>query len=155
LGEFGAAALFGSASSLRHHANVTFANLKSKFVDQSFTDPTVAGDPALDSTRRATLRYQFDFNRRALGLSGGVEYIHERGESSFVTGPDFEDKLPINRNDTGFFVEARPVFGQRTFVTAGLRVERISRDALAGDGTSFGRPTDLAADVVWSVNPKV
>ncbi len=140
-GEFGASALFGSASRLRHHANVTFANLKSEFVDQSFTDPTVAGDPTFDRTRRATLRYQFDSNRRALGLSGGVEFTHERAENSFVTGPDFADKLPISRNDTGFFVEARPVLGQRAFVTAGLRVERISRDALAGDGSPFGRPT--------------
>jgi len=155
LGEFGASAQFGSASSLRHHANVTFAHLNGKFVDGSFTDPTVLGDPTFDRTRRATLRYQFDSNRRALGLSGGVEYTHERAENSFVTGPDFEDKLPINRNDTGFFVEARPVLGQRAFVTGGLRVERISRDALAGDGSPFGRPTDLDADVVWSVNPKI
>lgn len=155
LGEFGAAALFGSASTIRHHANVTFANLKNEFVDESFANPGTTGDPSIDRTRRATLRYQFDLNRRALGLSGGVEYTHERAENSFVTGPNFDDKLPINRNDTGFFVEARPMLGERAFVTAGLRVERISRDALAADGSSFGRPTDLPADVVWSVNPKV
>lgn len=155
LGEVGAAALFGSASGLRHHANVTFANLKSEFVDESFTNPGVAGDPTVDRTRRETVRYQLDFNRHAIGLSGGVEYVHERAENSFVTSQDFDDKLPINRNDTGFFVEARPLVGDRAFVTGGLRVERISRDALAGDGSSFGRPTDLPADVVWSVNPKI
>ena len=155
LGEFGAAALFGSASTLRHHANATFANLHSSFVDASFSDPTVAGDPTFDRTRRTTLRYQIDSSRHALGLSGGVEFTHERAENSFVTGPDFSDKLPINRNDTGFFLEARPALGERAFVTAGLRVERISRDALEGDGFAFGRPTDLDADVVWSVNPKV
>ena len=83
LGEFGASALFGSASSLRHHANVTFANLKSKFVDQSFTDPTVAGDPALDqhAARDAPVPVRFQPPRaRAVGRRG----VHPRARRELV-----------------------------------------------------------------------
>src|SRR6187401_3640686 len=90
-----------------------------------------------------------------MGISGGAEFIKERADNTYVTGPDFNEKLPINRDITGLFVEARPALGNRTFITAGLRTERIARQALEGDGSSFGRPTDLEADVVWSVNPKV
>jgi outer membrane receptor protein involved in Fe transport len=60
--------------------------------------------------------------------------------------------VAITRGDTGLFVEVRPALGERAFLTAGVRGERIARDSLVGDG--FGRPP-FDEDVVWSTNPKI
>lgn len=151
--EVGVAATFGDAAAFRHRANFTLADLKSRFVSPSFTNPTVAGDPTFDRSRRLTARYQLDLDRSRAGISTGLEFIRERAENSFVTAADFETQVPINRGVTGLFVEARPSIGDKAFITAGLRAERISRDAVEGDG--FSRPLVLEEDVVWSVNPKV
>ena len=151
--QVGAAATFGDAAVFRHRASFTWADLKSRFVSPSFFDPTVANDPTFDRTRRVTARYQLDLDRSRTGISAGVEFMHERSDNSFVTSTDFDTKLPIDRGVTGLFVEARPSIHEHAFITAGLRVERISRDALESDG--FSRPPVLDADVVWSVNPKV
>ena len=122
-----------TARSLRHHANVTFANLKGEFVDRSFTDPTVTGDPARShAARDGPVPGRF---RPSCARPVGRRGVHPRARRQHVRHrSDFEDKLPINRNVTGFFVEARPDLGERAFVTGGLRVERIARDALEGDG---------------------
>src|SRR5262249_21924508 len=60
--------------------------------------------------------------------------------------------VPIKRFVSGWFAEARPSIGQRGFLTAGLRLERIEREALEGNPGS--RPA-FDDDVVWSLNPKV
>lgn len=119
--------------------------------DSRFT--SAFGDSS-SGTRRATGRVQSDVAAGpAIGLSGGVEVLSEQGRSSFIAA-DGRDELPIERSVVGTFGEARYERGP-VFVVAGLRVERIHRDAVTGDSRAFvGRPT-LAAQTVVSANPKV
>jgi outer membrane receptor protein involved in Fe transport len=53
------------------------------------------------------------------------------------------------------FGEARWSHRARLFVTAGLRVERITRQALAGNATAFSPRPDFDDDTVVSANPKI
>ncbi len=55
----------------------------------------------------------------------------------------------------GLFGEARWNPGDRLTVTAGLRGERINRDALPGDPNPYAPRPDFPADTVTSINPKV
>jgi outer membrane receptor protein involved in Fe transport len=55
----------------------------------------------------------------------------------------------------GFFGEARWTRGARLFVSAGLRVERITRRALDGDADAFTPRPPFDDDTVVSANPKV
>jgi outer membrane cobalamin receptor len=140
--EFGASALFGGTSALRHHLQFTFANLKSNFL----------GDfPSTDRTRRTTGRYQIDLDHRGVGISAGWEGVGEQADNTFVTDAA-STEVPIHRFISGLFVEARPDFGSRVLVTTGVRLEYIRRSALASNG--FSRPT-FEDDVVWSTNPKL
>ncbi len=128
---------------LHHDVQFTWANFHSKFASP-FGDSD-------DKTRRTTVRYQADFERQAIGVSAGAELLFERADNTFITDAA-GSPVPITRGDTGFFVEARPALGDRTFLTAGLRVERLARRALVGD--AFGRPP-FDEDIVWSANPKI
>lgn len=141
--EVGASAGFGGAG-LHHDAQFTWASLRS-----NFTSPFGTSD---DRTRRTTGRYQLDVERRPVGISAGAELLDERADNTFIEGTVAGVPVPISRSDTGFFVEARPALGDRVFLNAGLRVERINRHALEAD--SFGRPP-FSDDTVWSTNPKV
>lgn len=138
----GTAASFSGAG-LHHDVQFNWATFHSKF-----TSPFGDSD---DRTRRETVRYQADYERSRVGVSAGVELLFERADNTFITDAS-GSPVPITRGDAGFFVEARPALGDRTFLTAGLRTERIARRALAGD--AFGRPP-FDEDVVWSTNPKV
>jgi outer membrane cobalamin receptor len=141
--EVGVSAAFGSARTLRHEAQFTWADLKSHF-ESGF-------GPSDDRSRRVTGRYQADIEREHLGLTAGVEALHEQDDNTFITGATFQP-VPIERSVTGLFVEARPAMGDRAFLTTGVRLERIARRALEGDG--FSRPA-FGDDVVWSANPKL
>ncbi len=134
---------FGTGG-FRNDVQFTWASLLGKF-----QSPFGASN---DETHRATGRYQFNMDRRAIGVSAGLELLHEQADNTFIEGEISGVPVPITRSDTGFFVEARPTVGDHVFVTAGLRVERISRHALESD--TFGRPP-FNDDVVWSTNPKV
>jgi outer membrane cobalamin receptor len=153
--EVGVSGTFASGASLQHRAQFTWADLKSHFVSPPFgcnpTDCPLPPDTADDETGRISGRYQFDLERRSIGVSGGFELLRERVDNTFITGEEFQP-VPIKRFVSGWFAEARPSIGQRGFLTAGLRVERIEREALEGNPGS--RPT-FDNDVVWSVNPKV
>jgi outer membrane cobalamin receptor len=138
----GTAASFNGLG-LHHDVQFNWANFHSRFASP-FGDSD-------DRTRRATARYQADLERHAIGVSAGVELLFERADNTFITDAA-GSAVPITRGDTGLFVEARPALGDRTFLTAGLRAERIARRALVGD--AFGRPP-FDEDVVWSVNPKI
>jgi outer membrane receptor protein involved in Fe transport len=63
--------------------------------------------------------------------------------------------VPVERSVSGWFVEGRPALGPRLFLTAGVRIERIARQALEADPFAFTPRPAFAEDVVWSVNPKV
>jgi outer membrane cobalamin receptor len=141
--EVGVSGMFGSARRVRHQAQLTWADFKGHFESGfGFSD---------DRTRRLSGRYQADIERGRLGLSAGVEALGERNDNTFITGGTFQ-AIPVERSLTGFFVEARPTLGDRAFVTSGVRLERIARHALEGDG--FSRPS-FNDDVVWSANPKL
>ena len=83
--------------------------------------------------------------------SFGSEIQDERARSSFITAAQGQE-VPVDRTLVGFFGEVRWNRQSQLFVTAGVRAERIARDALPGNGSS--RP-DFDEDVVNSVNPKI
>ena len=146
LAEVGAAADLGGAGRLQHHLQFTAATLKEHSISPF--------GPFDDKTHRATGRYQLDFNSPRIGWSSGAELLREQADNTFITGETFEP-VPIVRYDLGLFVEARPSLGERVFLTAGLRVERIQRNALEANPSAFGPRPAFGNDVVWSPNPKV
>jgi vitamin B12 transporter len=108
------------------------------------------------NTHRAHARVQTDVSASAaFGFSGGFEWLGERGGSTFiVSGPSSLD-TPIERGVLGVFGEVRWNASDRATITAGLRGERITRDALPGDPLAFQPRPDFAASTVRSVNPKL
>jgi outer membrane cobalamin receptor len=124
----------------------TFGDLRSVFASP-YGDST-------SRTRRASLRVQVDHAlSAALSGSAGVEAMSERADSSAITGLD--GPLPIKRQVVGYFAEGRYQGHARWFVTAGLRVEQIRREALSADPLGWTpRPALPAANVV-SPNPRV
>jgi outer membrane receptor protein involved in Fe transport len=63
--------------------------------------------------------------------------------------------VPVKRGVAGFFGEARWNRSGRLFVAAGLRVDRITREALAGDADAFSPRPPFDSDTVVSANPKI
>jgi outer membrane cobalamin receptor len=145
LAEVGAAADLGGGR-VQHHAQFTGAALKEHSVSPF--------GPFDDETHRVTGRYQLDINAPNVGWSAGAELLHERANNTFITGETFEP-VPISRSDLGLFLEGRPALGDRVFLTAGVRVERIERNALEANPSAFGPRPAFGDDVVWSTNPKV
>ena len=112
------------------------------------------GDSKLDS-RRATFRAQTDLAASpSTGLSFGIEALGERARSTYVVGEQGQE-TPIERRNIGTFVEVRQDLGPRATITAGVRAEHITRDALEGDPNGFTPRPTFAADDVTSVNPRV
>ncbi|MFI5178042.1 MAG: TonB-dependent receptor domain-containing protein [Vicinamibacterales bacterium] len=146
LAEVGAAADLGGGGRVQHHAQFTGAALKEHSVSPF--------GPFDDATHRVTGRYQLDINAPNVGWSAGAELLHERANNTFITGETFEP-VPISRSDLGLFLEARPALGDRVFLTAGVRVERIERNALEANPSASGPRPAFGDDVVWSTNPKV
>ena len=106
-------------------------------------------------SRRTGVRVQADVGL-ADGLDGsaGAEIQRERAGSTFITAAGVRE-VPIERSLAGFFGEARWSRAGRLFVTGGVRAERITRHALAGDPDTFSPRPDFADDTVVSVNPKI
>jgi outer membrane cobalamin receptor len=101
--------------------------------------------PSESISRRWTARAQLDGTLRAgLDLSGGVELQRERAGSTFITDENFTPS-PVKRFIAGYFAEARWTMQDRVFVTGGLRIDDIRREAFAA----------LPEDNVVSVNPRV
>lgn len=136
-----------SSRSVRVQAQLTHGR-----VDGLFVSPF---GPSESWSRRTAGRLQTDV-RLGAGLDGsiGVEHQRERAGSTFITSADFF-QLPIDRSLTGFFGETRWNRGGRLFVTAGLRVERITRGALAGSNDPFSPRPDFPEETIVSANPKV
>ncbi len=106
-------------------------------------------------TRRTHARVQTDVAANTqFGFSGGLEWLGESGSSTFIAA-GAQGQVPVERDVFGLFGEARWNPGDRVTVTAGLRGERIHRDALPGDPTAFTPRPDFPADTVVSVNPKI
>jgi outer membrane receptor protein involved in Fe transport len=78
----------------------------------------------------------------------------ESAGSTFITEAGTTE-IPVERTLTGFFVEGRAFLIPNVNLTAGVRVERISRDALPGDPDAFVPRPDFPEETIVSVNPKV
>jgi outer membrane cobalamin receptor len=106
-------------------------------------------------TRRAGLRTQTDVAVTATGsLTAGVEAMAEKARSTFIVSAQ-PGELPIERSVIGMFAEWRQALPGSVSLTAGARVERIRRGALAADPSPFSPRPEFGADTVWSANPRV
>ena len=112
------------------------------------------GFASTGETERTHVRIQTDVAATAaIGFSGGVEWLGETARSTFITGGGGE--IPIERGVTGFFGEGRWDAGDRASITAGVRGERIHREAIVADPFAFQPRPAFPADTVTSVNPKI
>ncbi len=144
----GGSASYLAADGVQLRAQGTFADRDSTFISAFAPDV-----PTVSSNRLATGRVQADGALSpSLSWTAGAELARERGGSSFITrtGGALVD---VSRSLLGTFVEGRVSHG-RLALQAGLRVERISRDALPGDASAFQPRPDFARDVVVSANPR-
>jgi outer membrane cobalamin receptor len=128
-------------------------------VDASYTDLSSDFNSPFgvssSGTRRVDARFQEDVAfSRSLGASAGVELLQERGSSTFITGTT-ADPLPVRRRVTGVFAEVRYVGRERLFATGGMRIEQITRDALAPNTSPYSPRPAFPETTVDSVNPKV
>ena len=138
----GVSALLRSGAGLDHRAQLTWAR-----TDGTFLSPFGESD---DETGRVTGRYQADMRVGRTGVSAGAEVLRERALNTFVTDDTFSP-IPVRRSNVGLFAEARTELRERVLATVGLRLERIDRVRLSGDGS---RPA-FDSSVVWSANPKL
>ena len=120
--------------------------------DGTFASPFGPSDSA---DRRWTVRGQSDIHVRAgLDVSAGAEFLREKATSTFITD-DSDAEIPVRRSMAGYFGEARWASDDRLFVTAGLRVEDIRRDTLAGFADPFSPRPAFGENRVVSTNPRV
>ena len=111
--------------------------------------------PSQGESQRTHVRTQTDIAASAaLGFTGGVEWLGEQGSSTYITAGD-AGEVPVERAVLGVFGEARWNLASRLSLTAGVRGERLHRDAFPGDPLAFTPRPDFPADTVTSVNPKV
>lgn len=145
-----AAALSAAASlspRLRLQAQASYSRLASHFAS-GFGDSDA-------SSRRGGGRVQADVAlAEGFDVSAGLELQRERASSTFITG-SVGQEIPIARTTAGYFGEARWQSRERLFVTAGLRIEDIRRDAVEASPDAFSPRPALAADTVVSVNPRL
>jgi outer membrane cobalamin receptor len=121
-------------------------------IDSEFESPFGSSD---SFSRRTTGLFQGDLLLTdAVATSAGFEIQRESGGSTFITETGATE-VPVERTLTGFFVEGRALLPWPLTLTAGLRVERISRDALPGDQDAFAPRPDFAEETIVSVNPKI
>ena len=138
---------FGPASRIRQRVEFDRA-------DYDLTFRSRFGESASHTTR-SHARVQTDVAASAaFGISGGVDWLGERGGSTFITAGDASE-VPVDRSVLGFFGEGRWNAGERATLSAGVRADRIARSALAGDPLAFQPRPDFPEEVITSVNPKV
>jgi outer membrane cobalamin receptor len=107
------------------------------------------------NTRRSHARVQTDVAANAaFGFTGGLEWLGESGASTFITAGS-AGEIPVERSVLGLFGEARWNATDRATVTAGVRGERINREALPGDPLAFTPRPDFPEETINSVNPKI
>ena len=119
--------------------------------DYDLTFLSSAPQPSKGETRRVHGRIQTDTLIRAgLSASAGLEWLGERGASSFIVIGQRPDQraVPVERRVIGTFGELR-WSNDRFSIQGGARAEHIKREPLATNAS------ELAVDTVVSVNPKV
>lgn len=138
---------FGAGSRVRQRVEFDTADY-----DLTFKSAFSTSD---GNTHRAHARVQTDVAASAaLGFSGGFEWLGERGGSTFITAGS-AGAIPVKRGVLGVFGEGRWNPGDRATITAGVRSERITRDALPGDPLAFTPRPDFPEETITSVNPKI
>lgn len=138
---------FGASSRVRQRVEFDIA-------DYDLTFKSAFGTSE-GNTRRAHARIQTDVAANAaFGFSGGLEWLGESGGSTFITAGT-AGEIPVERGVLGLFAEARWFAGSRATVTAGVRGERITRDALPGDPLAFTPRPDFPEETINSINPKI
>ena len=121
-------------------------------IDSDFVSPFDTSD---SYSRRWTGRVQSDFPVwQGLDVSAGMELQRERTGSTYITGEQRQE-IPIIREIEGYFVEGRWAARERLFLTAGVRVEAIRRDAIEASTLSSVRRPPLPADSIVSPNPRL
>ena len=137
--------LGGATSRVRLRAEADVADLDLEF----------RGDfGSRGNTTRSHGRVQVDAAATAtFGVSAGADVIRESGRSTFITAGAVE--VPVERAALAAFAEGRWQPADRLSLTAGVRAERITRDALAANPSAFSARPAFAADTIVSVNPKV
>ena len=139
---------FGASSRVRQRVEFDTADY-----DLTFKSQFGVSD---GNTHRAHARVQTDVSANAaFGFSGGLEWLGERGGSTFITAGPQSAPTPVERGVLGVFGEGRWNTGDRATVTAGIRAERITRDALPGDPLAFQPRPDFPEETINSVNPKI
>lgn len=132
---------------VRQRIEANYTDLSGDFVSPFGTSSS--------GTRRVGGRVQQDVAlTSALGASAGVEFLRERGSSTLVTG-SLDQPIPIDRSVTGAYGEVRLAGHQRLFVTAGVRLEHLTRDAVEGSGNAFLPRPAFPIQTINSLNPKV
>ncbi len=131
-------------SRVDQHIELSHTNTDSMF-DSPFGAST-------SDANRVTFRARTDATlRRGIVATGGFDVQDEQAGSTFITDASFAE-IPIDRRMLGVFGELRFDPTSRLSVTAGLRGDRITREAVPGDG--FGRP-GFSDDTEVAANPKV
>ena len=139
---------FGASSRIRQRVEFDVADYDLAFKSQFGTSE--------GNTHRAHARVQTDVSATAaFGVSGGIEWLGERGGSTFITSGPTSAATPVERGVLGVFGEARWNATDRATVSAGIRGERITRDALPGDPLAFQPRPDFPRETINSVNPKI
>jgi outer membrane cobalamin receptor len=139
---------FGASSRIRQRLELDVADYDLTFNSQFGTSD--------GNTRRAHARVQTDVSATAeLGVSGGIEWLGERGGSTFITSGPAAAATPVERGVLGIFGEARWNATNRATVSAGIRGERITREALPGDPLAFQPRPAFPQETINSVNPKI
>ena len=143
-------------ASLGANATVSRVRLTGDFTHARLDSDFASGFGDSESwSRRTTGRGLADMTiGRGLDASAGVEFLGESAGGTFITATG-NVLVPVERGMAGVFGEARWNHAARLFVNAGLRVERITREALAGDTGGFPPRPPFDDDTVVSVNPKV
>ena len=138
---------FGAASRVRQRVEFDVA-------DYDLTFKSQFGE-SKGNTHRAHARVQTDVAASdAIGFSGGLEWLGEEGGSTFITA-GAAGGIPVKRGVLGLFGEGRWNASDRATIVAGIRGERINRDALPGDPLAFTPRPDFPEETVTSVNPKI
>jgi outer membrane receptor protein involved in Fe transport len=145
---------------VRERIEATYLDVSSRFTSPAFLaplfDPCNFTDPpghSSSGTRRFDGRVQEDLALSPeLAASAGVEFLRERGSSTYITNAT-GSPIDINRSVTGSFAELRYVGRERLFVTGGVRLEHLMRDAVPGD--AFGSRPPFPDQTLNSVNPKI
>ena len=121
-------------------------------ISSEFTSPFGL---STSGTGRFDGRVQEDMALSAsLGASAGVEFLHERGSSTFITGTAGLP-IPIRRSVWGTFAELRYAGHDRLFLTGGVRVEHLKRDGVEPDPNPFAPRPTFPDQIINAFNPKI